>query len=178
MRVITGTMRGKRLCEPEGMDIRPTTDKVKESVFNIIQFRVPGARMLDLFAGTGQMGIEALSRGAEEVVFTDKSREAVKLVKQNLEITGFSHKAKVLNTDGLSYLKSGEKFDIVFLDPPYDSPLLDKALAEAAIVDILNESGIIICECDYKKVFDELGFGYKQLGEYKYGRVKLVTFGK
>ena len=130
MRVITGTIRGKRLKEPEGMDIRPTTDKVKESVFNIIQFRVPDARMLDLFAGTGQMGIEALSRGASEVVFTDKSRQAIKLIRENLDIAEFADRAKVINTDALAYLKSGEKFDIVFMDPPYDSPLLDKALQE------------------------------------------------
>jgi len=178
VRVITGTLRGKRLKEPDGMDIRPTTDKVKESVFNIIQFRVPGAKMLDLFAGTGQMGIEALSRGADEVVFTDKSRNAVKLIRENLKLTGLENKARVLNTDAVTYLGSADKFDIVFMDPPYDSPVLDEALQKAAAVDILNESGIILCECDYKKEFGELPSDYKQVGDYKYGRVRIVAFGK
>ena len=89
MRVITGTARGRRLKEPQGMDIRPTTDKVKESMFSILQFDIEGRRVLDLFGGTGQLGIEALSRGASEVVFVDKSAAALKLIRENLELWTF-----------------------------------------------------------------------------------------
>ncbi|MBQ2231499.1 MAG: RsmD family RNA methyltransferase, partial [Oscillospiraceae bacterium] len=103
MRVITGTARGRKLREPTGRDIRPTTDMVKESVFNIIQFKTEGARVLDLFAGTGQLGIEALSRGAAECVFVDKSEEALKLVRENLKTTGLENKAHVVRGDSLSY---------------------------------------------------------------------------
>lgn len=128
MRVITGTARGRRLKEPQGMDIRPTTDKVKESMFSILQFDIEGRRVLDLFGGTGQLGIEALSRGASEVVFVDKSAAALKLIRENLELCGLSDRARVRNGDSLAYLRSGEKFDLVFLDPPYDTGLLEQAL--------------------------------------------------
>jgi len=178
MRVITGSVRGRKLKEPAGKDIRPTTDKVKESVFNIIQFRVPGARVLDLFAGTGQMGIEALSRGAAEAVFVDRSREAVKLVRDNLAATGLADRARVVNADSLAYLKSGGKFDVVYMDPPYEGDTLDRALAEAAAVDILRESGIILCECEREKTLAAPGKGYEQIGEYRYGRIKIVAFGR
>lgn len=176
MRVITGTARGRKLKEPVGMDVRPTTDMVKESVFNIIQMRVEGSRMLDLFAGTGQMGIEALSRGADEVVFVDSSPTSIKLVKENLEITGFSDRARVVRTDSLMYLRSGEKFDIVFIDPPYDTDLLEKALSMATGFDILKENGIIICESRKEKVIpdpDREGYTRK---EYRYGKIKLTAF--
>ena len=121
MRVITGTARGRRLKTPENSDIRPTTDNVKESVFNIIQFDIEGRRVLDLFAGTGQLGIECLSRGAAEAVFIDDSREAVRIVKDNLKACGFS--APVLQQDALSYLRSCGRFDLIFVDPPYDANL-------------------------------------------------------
>ena len=124
MRVITGTARGRKLREPSGMDIRPTTDVVKEAVFNIIQFDIEGRRVLDLFAGTGQLGIEALSRGAADCVFVDESREAVSIVKENLAKCRFT--AKVVQTDSIGYLRGAGKFDMIFLDPPYDSDMLDR----------------------------------------------------
>ena len=144
MRVITGTARGRRLKEPQGMDIRPTTDKVKESMFSILQFDIEGRRVLDLFGGTGQLGIEALSRGALEVVFVDKSAAALKLIRENLELCGLSDQARVRNGDSLAYLRSGEKFDLVFLDPPYDTGLLEQALQDIAGFDICREHGIIM----------------------------------
>ena len=101
------------------MDTRPTTDKVKESMFSILQFDIEGRRVLDLFAGTGQLGIEALSRGAAEAVFVDKRADAVKLVRDNLELCGLLDRARVRSGDSLAYLRSGEKFDLIFLDPPY-----------------------------------------------------------
>ena len=145
MRVITGTARGRRLRTPENYDIRPTTDNVKESLFNIIQFDVEGRKVLDLFAGTGQLGIECLSRGADSVVFVDESREAVNIVKDNLKTCGLS--ASVLQMDALSYLRGCGKFDLIFVDPPYDSNLYEEVLKIINSVDILSDGGIIICEC-------------------------------
>ena len=131
MRVITGSARGRRLKELEGQETRPTTDRVKESIFNIIQFDVEGSRVLDLFAGTGQLGIEALSRGAAAAVFVEQRRDAAALVRENLKITGLTDRARVVNGEALSYLASaGEKFDIIFLDPPYAAKLWKPALGE------------------------------------------------
>ena len=178
MRVITGKARGRKLREPAGMNIRPTTDMVKESVFNIIQFKTEGARVLDLFAGTGQLGIEALSRGAEECVFVDKSEEALKLVRENLKITGLEDRARVVRGDSLSYLRSGEKFDIVFVDPPYDTDLLDQSLNLATGFDILRENGIIICESRKEKPVPPPAREGYSAKEYRYGRIKLTVFRK
>ena len=126
MRVITGSARGRKLKTPQGMDVRPTTDSVKEAIFNIIQFDVEGRRVLDLFAGTGQMGIEALSRGAKECVFVDSSRQALNIVKENLKICNLQ--GTVISGDAVSYLSRGESFDLVFMDPPYDSDLYERCL--------------------------------------------------
>ena len=146
MRVITGSARGRRLKELTGMETRPTTDKVKESLFSIIQFDIEGRRVLDLFAGTGQLGIEALSRGAASAVFIDRRADAVRLVKDNLELCGLSDRASVRCGDAMSYLRSGEKFDLIFLDPPYAAGLLGPALEEIARFDICREHGIIVAE--------------------------------
>ena len=118
MRVITGSARGRRLKELEGLETRPTTGKVKEALFSVIQFDIEGRRVLDLFAGTGQLGIEALSRGAECAVFVERRRDALQVIRENLEACGMTDKARVVNGDAMSYLKSGEKFDLIFLDPP------------------------------------------------------------
>ena len=113
MRVITGTARGRRLKTPENYDIRPTTDNVKESLFNILQFDIEGRRVLDLFAGTGQLGIECLSRGAAHVTFVDKDRNAVKIVRENLKSCGLN--APVLQEDALRVLEQGLKYDLIRL---------------------------------------------------------------
>ena len=178
MRVITGTARGRKLKEPAGRDIRPTTDKVKESVFNIIQFDVEGRRVLDLFAGTGQMGIEALSRGAASAVFVDQSGDAVKLVRENLRATDLEKHAEVVQGDSLGYLKRGEGFDLIFLDPPYDSPLLEKALQAIQAFDILREGGIMVCESMPEKPLPDLTAPYVKGREYRYGKVKLTVYSK
>ena len=164
MRVITGTARGRRLKEPQGMDIRPTTDKVKESMFSILQFDIEGRRVLDLFGGTGQLGIEALSRGA------------LKLIRENLELCGLSDRARVRNGDSLAYLRSGEKFDLVFLDPPYDTGLLEQALQDIAGFDICREHGIIMAESPADAVLPPLAAPYRLYREYRYGRIKLTVY--
>ena len=176
MRVITGTARGRRLKTPEGMDIRPTTDNVKESVFNILQFDIEGRRVLDLFAGTGQLGIECLSRGAKEVVFIDQSRDAVKIVKENLKTCGFS--APVLQQDALSYLGACGKFDLIFVDPPYDAELYQPVLEKINSIDILSEGGIILCESRRETDMPEMQAPYYLRKEYRYGKVKLSLYSK
>ena len=131
MRVITGSARGRRLNELKGTQTRPTTDKVKESIFNCIQFDVEDARVLDLFAGTGQLGIEALSRGAQSAVFVDRRTDAVKLIRENLALCRLSDRAQVVCGDSMGYLSSlRTKFDIVFLDPPYAEVFLENSLKQ------------------------------------------------
>lgn len=176
MRVITGTARGRRLKEPKNMDIRPTTDKVKESIFNIVQFDIEGRRVLDLFAGTGQLGIEALSRGAVSATFVDENNEAIRIVRENLAHCGLH--GDVVRADAASYLGSCGKFDLIFLDPPYDSGILDKVLAKIIQFDILSDGGIIICETDSDRALPALAPPYAWGREYKYGKTKLTVCGK
>ena len=176
MRVISGTARGRKLKEPKRLDIRPTSDIVKESVFNIIQFDIQGRRVLDLFAGTGQLGIEALSRGAGSAAFVDSQPEAVKLIRANLQLCGFSDSASVYLRDALSYLRSGEKFDLIFLDPPYDTPLADLALGKIIEFDKLNPNGIIICEIRADRRNPDALAPYIMRKYYKYGSVKIVRY--
>ena len=176
MRVITGHAGGRKLKTPANEEIRPTTDNVKESVFNIIQFDIEGRRVLDLFGGTGQMGIEALSRGAREAVFVDRNRDAVKLIRDNLRTCGMQ--ADVLQTDALSYLKRGEQFDLIFVDPPYDGGLYEPVLSTINSVDNLSEGGIIICEARADLSFPDVKEPYRRIREYRYGKVKICIYKK
>ncbi len=139
MRVITGSARGRRLKELEGLETRPTTDRVKEGLFSALQFDIEGRRVLDLFAGTGQLGIEALSRGAARCVFVDQRTDAVNCIRENLRLTGLADRAQVVSGESMAYLSAlREKFDIIFLDPPYAAGLLEPALAHIARHDLLN----------------------------------------
>lgn len=176
MRVITGSARGRRLKELQGMDTRPTTDKVKEGLFSVIQFDIEGRRVLDLFAGTGQLGIEALSRGAASAVFVEKRADAVGLIRENLEVCHLTENARVHNGDALAYLRSGEKFDLIFLDPPYDSTLLDQALETITAFDICRAHGIIVAESALEKVLPPLAPPYRLYREYRYGKIKLTVY--
>lgn len=174
MRVITGTARGRRLMTPESYDIRPTTDNVKEALFNIIQFDIEGRRVLDLFAGTGQLGIECLSRGAKECVFVDESSAAVKIIKANLKTCGLS--GTVMQTEAVSFLRSAGKFDIIFIDPPYASPVYEDVLKIINSVDILSDGGIIICEAAHDRPLPDMTRPYAKIREYRYGKVKLCKY--
>ena len=176
MRVITGTARGRKLKTPENYDIRPTTDNVKEALFNILQFDIEGRRVLDLFAGTGQLGIEALSRGAAEVVFVDQSRESVRIVKENLKACGMS--APVFQTNALDFLRSCGKFDLVFVDPPYDAGLYEPVLNTINSVDNLSDGGIIVCEARRETALPEMALPYVRKKEYRYGKVKICIYTK
>jgi len=147
MRVIAGTAKSIPLKTLDGSATRPTTDRVKESVFSALQFDIEGASVLDLFAGSGQLGIEALSRGAKKAFFIDASPAAVKIVKENLKKTRLDSQASVFCSDSLSYLKNcREQFDIIFLDPPYAGTLLAEAIRSINSFDILAPDGIIVAE--------------------------------
>ena len=176
MRVITGSARGRRLKELEGLETRPTTGKVKEALFSVIQFDIEGRRVLDLFAGTGQLGIEALSRGAECAVFVERRRDALQVIRENLEACGMTDKARVVNGDAMSYLKSGEKFDLIFLGPPYASGLLEQALEEIVRFDICRRHGIIVAESAADKTLPPLAGPYALYREYRYGKIKLTVY--
>ena len=176
MRVIAGDYKGRKLQTPSDYSIRPTTDKVKEALFSVIQFDIEGRRVLDLFAGTGQLGIEALSRGAESAVFVERRKDALQAVRENLEACGFSDRARVVNGDAMSYLKSGEKFDLIFLDPPYASGLLEQALEDIARFDICRRHGIIVAESAADKTLPPLSSPYSIYREYRYGKIKLTVY--
>jgi len=147
MRVITGICRGMRLRSLDGLATRPTAERVKEGMFSAIQFEIEGRKVLDLFSGTGQLGIEALSRGASHAVFVDASKESVQVIRENLQKTGLNQVSTLLQSEAIAYLdRCREKFGIIFLDPPYQSGMLNSALKKISEIDILSESGIIICE--------------------------------
>ena len=177
MRVITGSARGRQLKSLEGLETRPTADRVKEGVFNIIQFDLEGRRVLDLFAGTGQMGIEALSRGAASTVFIDQRRDAAAVIRENLKATNLTDRGRVVCGDSMAYLNSAkEKFDIIFIDPPYAAKLWDNALAVISRFDILSNHGIIICESPIKEEMPEMAPPYYLHRTYRYGSVKITTY--
>lgn len=175
MRVISGSARRKTLYTAQGLDIRPTLDRVKESIFNIIAFDVAGASVLDLFCGSGALGIEALSRGAESAVFVDNSPASVSVTEQNLKFTGLDNRAHVVLSDSIEYLKhTNQKFDIIFIDPPYESGLYESALSEIISANILNPGGQIIAECDKVKTPPFSTDGFTDVREKIYGRVKIM----
>ena len=177
MRVITGTARGRRLKELEGMETRPTTDRVKEGIFNIIQFDIEGRRVLDLFAGTGQLGIEALSRGAASAVFVDQRRDAAALTRDNLKLTELSDRGQVICGDAMAYLSGAKaKFDLIFLDPPYAAKLWDSTLNAISRFDILSDHGIIICESPLDQEMPEMAPPYYLHRTYRYGKIKVTTY--
>jgi len=179
MRVITGKARGVVLKTPDGMATRPTTDRVKEALFSIIQFDIPNARVLDLFGGTGQLGIEALSRGAASAVFVDEREDACKLIRENLNRTRLQELARIVRSDYAQYLRRcRERFDIILLDPPYAEVFLENSLKLITEIDILQTNGIIVTE---RPVGKDLLFdypGYTRSKDYKYSSTLLTIFRK
>lgn len=177
MRVITGTARGRRLGELKGRETRPTAGKVKEGVFSALQFDIEGRRVLDLFAGTGQMGIEALSRGAESCVFVDRRRDAAQLVRDNLAACSLADRARVVCGDALEYLTAVRtRFDLIFLDPPYADDTLERAVAQIARLDLLAPCGIIVAESPVEKVLPDPGAPFHVSREYRYGGIKVTVY--
>ena len=179
MRVITGKARGIQLKTPEGMQTRPTADRVKEALFSIVHFDIPGAAVLDLFGGTGQLGNEALSRGAKSAVFVDAREDACRLIRENLKRTKLESDARVVRSDYLDYLsRSREQFDIILLDPPYAEVFLENALKRITEIDILRSGGIIVAERHLGKELPWDFEGYERSRDYKYGKILLTLYRK
>ena len=177
MRVITGSARGRKLFAPEGLEVRPTTDKVKEAVFSAVQFDLEDALVLDLFAGSGQMGIEALSRGAKRAIFVDSSAKSVKCVNENLHNTKLDKFAEVISRDSFDYIRmTARSFDIIILDPPYRQGHIEKLLPLAA--DKLNAGGCIICEYEAELPEPAAPDGLFLRKTYRYGKISVSIFCK
>ena len=173
MRIITGKARGESLETLEGLNTRPTSERSKEAIFSMLQFDIAGATVLDLFAGSGQMGLEAASRGAERVYLVDKSRDAFKIVSKNIEKTRLSDTVTAINEDSITFVKKCDaktKFDIVFLDPPYATDLIDESLTVLFERELIGDESVIICESDR---FEILGLENLQ----KYDIIKTMKHG-
>ena len=177
MRVITGSARGRRLETLRGDDVtRPTAENVKEALFSMIQFDIEGTRVLDLFAGSGQLGIEALSRGADFCVFVENNKNAAAIVKGNVERCGFEKSSQLVMSDAASYLTRAGGFDIVFLDPPYGKGLIQKCMPYLA--GAVNEGGLIVCETSKTENLPEKFVGFSVDRERFYGKTKITLYRK
>ena len=172
MRIIAGDAKGRPLCAPKGQDTRPTQDYVKESLFNILRLRVPDAQVLDLFAGSGALALESLSRGAEAVVMADQSPEAIACIRRNLEQLGYQDRAAVIRGDWLSALRQlqgdGRKFTLVFLDPPYRITQTGEQCAKMAELGLLAEGALIVIE-HRRGVDPAVGEGFTLCDSRRYG---------
>lgn len=175
MRVITGIARGKKLITLDGLDVRPTTEMVKEAIFSSLHFDLPGASVLDLFAGSGQLGIEAVSRGAKHCVFVDKSKNSIDIIKKNIESCGFNSQSRVLNMDSIEYLSVAKTgIDIALLDPPYRQGLIQKALP---LLDrIMSDNSIVVCEHEKELVLEENYGRLKKTKTKRYGKIYISYF--
>ncbi|HEX3032538.1 MAG TPA: 16S rRNA (guanine(966)-N(2))-methyltransferase RsmD, partial [Bacillota bacterium] len=173
MRVITGVARGRKLAAPKGMHTRPTTDRVKEALFNILGERVIDAKVLDLFAGTGALAIEALSRGAAQALLLDNDIQAIKAIEQNISLTGMTTKAQLIRQDVWQFIKRQQAFppvfDIIFIDPPYEKGFEVKAMELITQPCWLSEEGVIVAETSKKTVMPlEVGI-FRLFRQEKYG---------
>lgn len=175
MRVITGSARGRKLQTLEGRDVRPTTDKVKESVFSIIQFQIQDRVFLDLFAGSGQMGIEALSRGAKKAYIVDQSLKAIRVIEENLKATKLEDNASVCRQDAQSFLLSlRENIDVVYVDPPFERGLIDEVLPLLSAK--MNKGGVILCESADNETIPASAGDFLLDRTYRYGKIKVSLF--
>lgn len=180
MRVISGSARGRKLKAPEGLTTRPTTDRIKESLFNIIAADLYECRFLDLFSGSGSMGIEAISRGAKKAVFVDNNRNSVAVINENIKATRFEERAEVMNCDvsnAIARLGSlGEKFDIIFMDPPYNKGLVESALTYIVKENILADDGYIIAEQSQEDKIPEVqGLEVFRIKDYKITKMTFLS---
>jgi len=177
MRIISGEFRGRRLDTLPGLGTRPTSEKTKEAMFSIIQFEIEGRKVLDLFAGSGQLGLEALSRGARECVFVESDRAAAAVVKANIERCGAGDRAKLINADFRTALhRTSEPYDIIIIDPPFESKYREEALGLIDQFDILSENGIIIVESDKRTDMPETVGSLSRGRQYLYGKTRLTLY--
>lgn len=173
MRVVAGKHRGRVLAEFQGRDIRPTSDRVKESLFNILMLKIPNARILDVFSGSGNLGIESISRGAKEVVFNDSSKSSIGVLKKNLDM--IKENAMVYQMDYASLLSLKMKpFDVIFLDPPYATEFGKNALQLISQNNLLNKEGVIVFETD-KETYPEVD-GLTLSDNRHYGKTYLYFY--
>lgn len=180
MRVISGSARGRKLKAPEGLTTRPTTDRIKESLFNIIAADLYECRFLDLFSGSGSMGIEAISRGAKKAVFVDNNRNSVAVINENIKATRFEERAEVMNCDISNAIARlgclGEKFDIIFMDPPYNKGLVESALTYIVKANILADDGYIIAEQSQEdKIPEVMGLEVFRVKDYKITKMTFLS---
>ena len=175
MRIISGKFRGKTIPSPKEEIVKPTLDRIKENIFNILQFKVANSEVLDLFAGSGALGIECISRGAELVTFVDNNKKNTAMLEKFLKTLGDSH-FEVKTCDYYDALKTSKKFDIIFLDPPYDSDLAEMAIGKIYKFGLLKEDGIIVWEHSFEK--DNKKFAHKIFDTRKYGSVVVDFLGK
>ena len=174
MRVVSGSARGSKLQPVPGMNTRPTTDRVKENVFNLIQDHVRDADVLDLFAGTGQLGIEALSRGAAHCDFIEHNGTAYNVVSKNVQTARVQDRASLHRVEARDFLAkaAAKKYSLIFLDPPYGGTILENALSGIERFDILSANGIIICE---SAVEDRFAHGFEVIRERRYGATMITV---
>lgn len=184
MRIITGKARGLKLTTPKNWDVRPTADRVKESLFNIIGSKIVGAQVLDLFAGTGNLGLECWSRGAEHIVFTDMSRESLRLVQSNIAKCRAENETETLLGDAVQLIdrlyKKGARFDFVFADPPYNKGLVQKVIAALAQSPLLNDGGYLVAEYSAHDDIGTLPENFELVRCETYGETKIsfIRFAK
>lgn len=180
MRIITGLARGKNLQTPQGLHTRPTTDRVKQAVFNIIQWDIEGRKVLDLFGGSGQLGLEALSRGAASCTIVDGDRNAQKAIEVNIKNCGFERNCQLIKGDSFRFLQrvKANSYHLIFLDPPYGGELLNRAVAEICRIDILTEGGIMVCESAAEDVLAPVQAPYRIVKQYTYGNIVLTIITK
>ena len=180
MRIITGKAKGIKLSTLEGDETRPTAERVKEAIFSMIQFDIEGRRILDLFSGSGQMGLEAVSRGAEHAIMVDRSKNAIKIIENNVSKTKLSAQCTVINSQAIDFIKrnKGNKFDIIFIDPPYASGLYAPVLLELYKAEMLKATSLIICENDFEGLISgnqELEAIYKVKKASKYSKTVITV---
>lgn len=176
MRIIAGEKRGRKLADFDGFDVRPTTDKVREAVFNIIQSYIPDACVLDLFSGSGALSFEALSRGAKYALCVDADRRSVNIIRKNAEATGYTGKCHIVNKSCFDVLKNLEQgFDIIFLDPPYNKGFIEPVLRDIVKYNALNPGGIAVLESDDTD-FHKEAEGLTIFRSRKYGRTHITVY--
>lgn len=177
MRVITGSARGKRLLTPSGRDVRPTPERVKEGLFSALQFDIEGRRVLDLFAGSGQLGIEALSRGAKSATLVDYSAVSTKIIKTNVENCGFEDRVSIIQSDYAAFCAMcTDMFDVVFLDPPYNAGFLMPAIKQ--VLPLVSDYGFIVCEHPPEVELEQSVGGFSVWRTYRYGKVLITVYKK
>ena len=173
MRIISGTSKGRKLVTPRSQSLRPTSDRVKESIFNILQDDIVGKVVLDLFAGTGNLGIEALSRGAKKTIFVEKGRQALRLIQRNLTQFGLEERSEILPKDAIRAIgilkQRGESFDLILMDPPYEKGLIQRTLMKLNSYPIYHKDSILVIEHNRREPLSTVMDGWNLIRQRRIG---------